>query len=346
MDLEKPTCDDSLMRQLGYSVYQLPIISVADELGVFSLLEQEPAGIAEVAGKLHLSLRATEALLASLAGMGLLVRSHGKFHLTETSRNFLIPTKPFYWGHMVRLICQVPITHGTLLETLRRDGAIAWGEGQGKVITEEWAQVDLSDERAFAFTQAMHSHSFATAVGLAQRAELSGVGRLLDVAGGSGCFSIALAQQNPEVRFTVAELPPVCKTTRRYVAEHGLEDRIDVLELDMFRDAWPSGHDVIFFANILHDWDSARQRRLIQRSFDALPPGGRVLIYELLLSDGQDGPLTAALSSMNMVYMTPGKQLTAGELDELVRGCGFTDVSVVPVYAGYSLLSATKPLDR
>ncbi|WP_437518289.1 methyltransferase [Sorangium sp. So ce1099] len=100
------------------------------------------------------------------------------------------------------------------------------------------------------------------------------------------------------------------------------------------------------FANILHDWDSARRQRLIQHSFEALPPGGRVLIYELLLSDGQDGPLTAALMSMNMVFLTPGKQLTAGELDELLRGCGFTDVAVTPAYAGYSLISARKPAAR
>ncbi|WP_437644114.1 methyltransferase [Sorangium sp. So ce362] len=344
MDLEKPTCDDSLIRQLSLSIFQLPILSVADELGVFSHLDREPTGIAELARQLSLSFRATEALLASLAGMGLLARFQGKFHLTETSRNFLLPGRPFYWGHMLRLIGQVPVSHSTLLETLRRDGAVAWDAG--KAITEAWDHVDLSEERAFVFTRAMHSHSFATAVGLAQRVELTGVERLLDVAGGSGCFSIALARQNPRVRFTVAELPPVCKTTRQYVAEHGLEERIDVAALDMFRDAWPPGHDVIFFANVLHDWDSARRQRLIQRSFDVLPPGGRVLIYELLLADGQDGPLTAALSSMNMVYLTPGKQLTAGELDELVRGCGFTDVSVMPAYAGYSLISARKPLDR
>ncbi|WP_437964299.1 methyltransferase [Sorangium sp. So ce260] len=344
MDLERPTCDDSLMRQLSMSIFQLPIISVADELGVFSLLDREPTSIAALAGQLSLSFRATEALLAALAGMGLLARFQGKFHLTEASRNFLLPDRPFYWGHMLRLASQVPVTHGALMETLRRDGAVAWNGG--KVITEEWEKADLSEERAFIFTRAMHSHSFATAVGLAQRASLKGVARLLDVAGGSGCFSIALARQNPGVGFTVAELPPVCKTTRQYVAEHGLEGRIDVLELDMFRDAWPSGHDAIFFANILHDWDSARRQHLIQRSFEALPPGGRVLIYELLLSDGQDGPLTAALCSMNMVYMTPGKQFTAGELDELVRGCGFADVSVMPTYAGYSLISATKPLER
>ncbi|WP_438008197.1 methyltransferase [Sorangium sp. So ce321] len=344
VDLETPTCDDSLIRQLWASAYQLPILSAADELGVFTLLEREPASVAELGEKLSLSARAAEALLASLAAMGLLARLQGKFHLTEVSRDFLLPTKPFYWGPILRMLCQLPLSDRALVDTLRRDGAVAWGNGN--VITDEWAQAELPDERAQAFTRAMHSHSFATAVGLAQRVELSGVERLLDVAGGSGCFSIALARRHEGVQFTVAELPPVCKVTRQYVAEHGLEGRIHVVELDMFRDAWPPGHDAIFFANILHDWDGARRQRLIQRSFEALPPGGRVLVYELLLSDAQDGPLTAALMSMNMVFMTPGKQLTASELDELLRGCGFTDVSFTPAYAGYSLISARKPAAR
>jgi hypothetical protein len=39
----------------------------------------------------------------------------------------------------------------------------------------------------------MHSHSLPAAIGVARNGDFQGVRRLLDVAGGSGCFSIALA---------------------------------------------------------------------------------------------------------------------------------------------------------
>ncbi|WP_437835882.1 hypothetical protein [Sorangium sp. So ce1153] len=74
-----------------------------------------------------------------------LARLQGKFHLTEVSRNFLLPTKPFYWVPMLRMLCQIPLSDRALVESLRRDGAIAWGNGN--VITDEWAQAELPDER-------------------------------------------------------------------------------------------------------------------------------------------------------------------------------------------------------
>jgi 3-hydroxy-5-methyl-1-naphthoate 3-O-methyltransferase len=80
----------------------------------------------------------------------------------------------------------------------------------------------------------MHGLSFAAAVALAKNADFSGVRRLLDVAGGSGGFSIALAQGNPQLRCTVAELPVVCQVTQRYIAEYGADDRVDTLRLNMF----------------------------------------------------------------------------------------------------------------
>ncbi|HEU4535888.1 MAG TPA: methyltransferase, partial [Polyangiaceae bacterium] len=124
---------------------------------------------------------------------------------------------------------------------------------------------------------------------------------------------------------------------------HGASGQVDTTTLDMFRGEWPTGYDAVFFCHILHDWEAPRRQHLLQRSYDALPPGGRLFVYEMLLSDAQDGPLTAALFSMCMVHVTLGKQFTAGQLSDEIRAAGFGDVTVEHVYAGYSLLSATKP---
>ncbi|MGK3996471.1 methyltransferase [Sorangium sp. So ce1024] len=340
--LEVPSSDDRLLRQLCLSIYHAPTVSAAIELDLFSILDRAPATIEEVGARLKLSPRAAEALLATLASLGLLAQQQGKFAVTELSRNYLLPTKPYYWGHMLRMLQEIPVSHTRILEALRRDQPVEGG-GEGKALSEVWEAVDVPPERAALITRAMHSVSMATAVGLAHRADLSGVRRLLDVAGGSGCFCIALALRHPEVRFTVADLPAVGGVAQEYIAEYGLKDRIDVVGLDMFRDPWPPGHDAIFFANILHDWDRARCLHLLRRSFEALPAGGRIFIHEILLSDTQDGPLTAALLSINMVYLTQGKQFTAAELTSLLHESGFEDVAITPVLSEYSLVSARKP---
>ena len=209
---------------------------------------------------------------------------------------------------------------------------------------EMWDAHEMEPEKARAFTGAMHSRSLHLGVAAARRvAEFAGVKRLLDVAGGSGCFSIALAQHHPGMRCTVMELAQVAKLARGYIAEFGLEGRVDTLVANMFADPWPPGYDAAFFSNIFHDWDRARCLHLAKRSFDALPKGGRIFIHEVLLADTKDAPLVGITDSMHMMFFTEGKQRTAGEFESLLAEAGFRGMTVTPTYAYYSVVSARKP---
>jgi hypothetical protein len=51
---------------------------------------------------------------------------------------------------------------------------------------------------------------------------------------------IAPALRYPKMRFTIAELPAVRPLTQAYVAECGLQDRIDTIAFDMFAGGWPN----------------------------------------------------------------------------------------------------------
>jgi len=229
------------------------------------------------------------------------------------------------------------MTSDVLMQVLRTDNL-----GSDDRISRRWEQGEMNAQDAHGSNMRMHSHSLPAAIGLAANCDFSSVRRLLDVAGGSGCFSIQLALHNPELRCTVAELPPVAADTRAYIERYGCSDRVDTYPFNMFHDAWPTGYDAIFFSNVFHDWDPQRRDDLAQRSFDALPAGGRILLHEMLLHETQDGPLPAAMFSV-MMLGTRGKQFSLPELDELLTRAGFVDTSAAPSYGYYSLVSARKP---
>lgn len=335
--LSPPTCDDRTVWDVWLSVYQLPTLTVADGLGLFPLLAKGPLTAEQAGAQLDLGPRATEALLAVLQSMGFIAQRGGRFRITDDARNYLLPESPYYWGGMFQLFRDIPFTYSSLLEALKKDKPVAYrGE-------DMWERHEVDPEQARVFTSAMHSHSFPAAMGMARNADFSGVTRLLDVGGGSACFPIALAQQYPEMRFTIMELSSVCKLAEDYVTKFGLSDHIDTLAADMFHDPWPSGYDGIFFSNILHDWGQKRCEHLVAESFKALPSGGRIFLHEMLLNDTKDGPLTPALFSMNMCFFTEGKQFSAAELDALLTAAGFQDVSIVHTFSYYSLVSARKP---
>jgi O-methyltransferase len=139
------------------------------------------------------------------------------------------------------------------------------------------------------------------------------------------------------------ELPAVCPVAAQYLAQYGLQDRADTWAANMFTDAWPSGYDAVLFSNIFHDWDRTSCLHLARRSFEVLPPGGRIYLHEMLLQDTNDGPLTPASFSLAMAFHTRGKQFSAGERGELLHEAGFGALAITPTYAYYSLVSASKP---
>ena len=46
-----------------------------------------------------------------------------------------------------------------------------------------------------------------------------------------------------------------------------------------------------FYSNIFHDWPPEKCSFLTRKSFDALPPGGRLVVHEMLYDDDKKGPL-------------------------------------------------------
>ena len=337
MQIEPPTVDDRPIWDLWLSQYELPVVLVADELGLFQFIASEPAAHDSIGSHVGLDERATEALLASLCALGYLVKRTARFHLTDLARTYLLPDSAFYWAPMLRDVGNGAAAARDLLRRLRADMLASDAR-----ISERWERGRITPEDARLSNQRFHSHSFPAALGVARNGDFTGVRRLLDVAGGSGCFAIALALRYPTLRCTVADLAPVTADTQRYIRQYGTEERVDTHALNMFEDPWPAGYDAVFFSNVFHDWDPARRRDLARRSFDALPPGGRIYIHEMLLDDDADGPLAAALFSVLMLN-TRGKQFTATELCALLRETGFENGTVTHTYGYYSLISALRP---
>lgn len=344
-----PTSDDRRLWDLWLSGVHQPALVAAEEAGIFSSLADAPATAAEMAARLDFDERATCILLRLLAALRLLFLREGRYHLGDEARTYLVRGTPWYWAPMASVA--VSAWHrDRLLEKLRQRNSdqAAGPEGTPLVSSEghaadDWAAGQVSLQRARAVAARMHAHSRAAAVGVARHYDFSGVTRLLDVGGGSGCFMAAAAQAHAHLRCTVLELPAMCEVASGYIEAGGVGDRVDTTAVDMFRQPWPPGYDALFFSNIWHDWNVRTCQWLAARAFEALPSGGRILLHEMLLDDDGAGPLTAASFSMMMLLMTQGQQFTAGELKNILESAGFQKFEVSATHPYYSVVSAFKP---
>ena len=133
----------------------------------------------------------------------------------------------------------------------------------------------------------------------------------------------------------------MCEVAQEYITDGRVTDRVGTVAVDMFREPWPEGYDAMFFSNVFHDWNFDTCAWLASQAFEALEPGGRICLHEMLLDDAGDGPLTAASFSVLMLG-TQGQQFTFGELKGLLEGAGFSRVETQRTSVYYSLVTGFK----
>jgi O-methyltransferase domain/Dimerisation domain len=338
------SADDGPLWDLHLSGFIFPSMTAADEAGVFDHLAAAPGTAEDVAQRLGLNRRATRSILPLLASAGLLLQRLGRYYVSETARIFLLRESPFYWGPVLGLIREIPMTHANVAAALRAPETVAiWDAAGPDNPTSGWSEGSIAPDLAKAIAAYMDANCLCASLVAAQRVDVSESRSLLDVGGGSGCFSIALAKANPRLRCTIMDLQSMCDVAMGYVREAGVHNRVDVCPVDMFRQEWPRGHDTILFSNIFHDWDFGTCTALARKAYDALPGGGRILLHEMLLDDTHDGPPTAAAFSVYMLLATKGQQFTAAELARLLTEVGFVRLTLTPCHGYFSVIAAVKP---
>ena len=335
-----PTTDDTRIWDIWESMFTLPVVTVSDELGIFKALSDDTLTTEELAAKLGLDARALAMLLGALGSQGLIEKRLGRWSATHEVRRWLHPQAKGYWGaflggNMVR----GPL-HGQLLDAIKSGNR----QGVDPDGPPAWERPSMTPEVAAGVAAFMHAHSQAPARGTSVQGEFAEIASVLDVGCGSGVYGIEMAKQNPRLRVGLMDLKEMCVEVDKYIAADGVGDRVKSLAVNMFTEAWPTGYEAHFFANVFHDWSTETNKLLAKKSFDALPSGGRILLSEVLMDDGGAGPWQAASFSLLMLLGTLGKQYSLAEYQDILGSAGFTDVRAKRSGGGYySLVSARKP---
>ena len=310
---------------LSTGFWAFKTLAAAHELDLFSRLAGG-AGItvAELTEALGLHPRPAEMLLTGCAALGLLEKTDGRYRNTPLSEAYLVRGKPYYFGGFVQMADKrLYAGWDKLTEALRTNRPTTWDPAA------QSSAFDGEDPTMLAtFWEAMHSLSTMTARKLGEAVDLGDFHRLLDIGGGSGAYDVELCKQYGALSATVFDLPHVAAIAAQKIAEAGLTDRIETVGGNFFEQL-PGDHDVHLLSMILHDWDEAKNRTLLRRSFEALPSGGAVVISELLVNDEKTGPVPAALMSLNMLIETEGRNYTPTEYSAWLEEAGFRHVETV-----------------
>ncbi|MBL8827638.1 MAG: methyltransferase domain-containing protein [Planctomycetaceae bacterium] len=321
-----PSADPAPIFELFRGAHGTELLTAAVvEFDLFNQLARQPRSFDELRAVLGLAPRPATVLITALRAMQLLaLDAAGRLTLTPLAEQHLTRESPWDVSGYLGLAGDSPGVQAMIarLKTNRPAGQDKPDEGTAFIFR---AGVDSAMEReasARHLTLSLAGRARNVAPVLAARYPLADARRLLDIGGGSGLYTIAYLQRYPQLRAVIWDRPEVLKVAQELSVEHGVSDRVELVAGDMFVDHVPVDCDVHLLSNILHDWDVPECRRLVERSAQSLPQGGRLLIHDVLLNDEHDGPLPIALYSASLFSLTEGRAYSYAEYRDWLVAAG------------------------
>ena len=332
-----PDPDDVLEIFLGFWISRTVMAAV--ELGVFEALGAEGApdglDLEQAQGVLGLSARPTRALLDTCVATGLLGKEDGRYRNSPLADRYLAAGSEYSLRNYVLDERWCWPAWGKLEDALRADHQLLPEDAEGYHAFPEDFFLDF-----------LHGHSLAMGERLAAAVDFGAARRIMDVGGGSGAVSIALCRAYPHLEAIVVDQPPVVARAAAHVDAAGLSHRITTWPANMFESPLPEGCDTAVVANVLHDFSPARAREILGRVVAALPPGGRVVILEIVPDEERRSPPLAVAFSVAMIVNTAGGDAhTAAQYGAWLEEAGLTGIVVTPIPGRMvtNALEATKP---
>lgn len=345
--LKPPAVDPTLIFEHFRGSYGTELLTAAvAHFGVFRLLgERDSVAAAELQSALGLADRPFVVLLTALKAMGLIEQRSELLKLTDLARNHLVPDVPGDVSGYIGLAAESPgvLAMVERLKTNRPAHAAADDQGAAFIYRDGLESAMEQEASARRLTLALAGRAKNVAPVLAEQMPLRTAKKVLDVAGGTGIYSVALLQKNPQLRAVVLDRPAVLKIAAEFAEQYGVADRLECVAGDMFADPLPTDCDVILLSNVLHDWDVPECRQLVAKCAAALPSGGQLWIHDVFLNDALDGPLSIALYSAALFTLTEGRAYSAAEYGGWLREAGLQPGEVTPTLIHCGVLAGLKP---
>ena len=207
-------------------------------LGVFTYLDQ-PTSYQFVAKKTHLNKENTRYFLDALAAIELLTKQNGLYRNTELARVYLSKNSDAYMGDAI--LFHEHMTSLQEIETylkLGPDPEIK-KKNEGKTVFE----FDLL-ARMGANRQRL-KRAEVISKNISQIFQDRSLKKMIDLGGGAGLITLAIAQSNPQADCTVLETKTVAPATSEILKRYGGEQLVRVMTGDFVLDPIGQGYDLI-----------------------------------------------------------------------------------------------------
>jgi SAM-dependent methyltransferase len=318
----------------GYGRFHVLVSAL--ELGVFEAVHRRGTATAEeLAADVGASAPHLATLLEGVVACGFMEHRFGRFELNDTARRYLLTDGP---ASMVDL---VPVSPGPLENWARLTETVRNGAPAAPI-----------DDDPEAFYVPLVEGTFTTIMRCAMRADLQlrysalASPRVLDLGAGGAPWAIAVLAANPAATAVVNDLPGVLDVAARKAVEHGVAERVELRPGDFHTvEIEPAAYDLVVLGHVCRTEGVEGAKHLIGRAFEALRPGGRVVLSDYFVDRQRSLNPHALMMGVTMMASTRhGHTFTHGDTAEWLRAAGFEALRVIEPIGFQEAFVATRPI--
>jgi precorrin-6B methylase 2 len=326
--------------ETGLAFWASKTLLSAVEMGLFTELATGPKGFEELRGRLGLHARGARDFFDTLSALGFLQKSQDSYANTRETDLFLDRKKPSYVGGILEMANhRLYPFWGHLTEALHTGLPQNEVKGGGASFFEA---LYAEPARLRQFLASMTGLSHGANLTIAHKFPFGDYKTFVDVGTAQGDLAVQIALANPHLRGVGFDLPEVAPVFEEYAAATGVADRVKFAGGSFLTEALPNA-DVVLMGHILHDWDLATKKLLIAKAYDALPPGGALVVYEAIIDDARSQNAFGLMMSLNMLIETPGGfDYTGADCSAWMREAGFKATRVEALVGPDSMVVAIK----
>jgi hypothetical protein len=332
--LEATDRDFEQMMQMLTGAWVTQIAGAVATYSIADHLAKGPATAEQIAALEGIDPNAAFRLLRACASLGLAIydgRTFSPTSLLGTLRSNLPGSL-----HSLAIAWSAPghwLSWGRMLDVVRT--------GKPQTVpalgTEIWDYYAQKREEGAAFIDAMHGFTSGAAQEVARVVDTATARLAVDIGGGSGTLVHSLLMVNSQLHGIVLDLPEVVPSATAASSALGLRKRCSVLVGDFFA-AVPKA-DIYLLKNILHGWNDGEAVNILKGCRQAMRPGGRVVVVEMVL--GETGkPGLAPLVDLNMMVMLAGREPTLAEYCALLKDAGPRFSKSTPIRSQMEVIEA------
>ncbi|MEU0878692.1 methyltransferase [Lentzea sp. NPDC005914] len=301
--------DDSCVAVLPHVLRIAAELKIADHL---------PASAAALASIVDADTDAVHRLLRALASVGLLAESGGTFALTERGQRLTTS-----WASLVNMDSQLAWIRAT--DTIRSGRSSFDQAHRGEFFSHK--DDDLEANRMF--LRRMRERASRSYPEFAAAVDWTPCSVVMDIGGGDGYLIETVLSHAAHVSGVLFDRP----ATVDVVEEAGLPARLRCERGDFFEKV-AAGADTHLMCSVLHDWTDSQCTEILRHSKEALEPGGRLHIVEMIVPDGDEFH-PSKWSDVGMMVLTGGKERTLAEFSSLLEASGYALQSVRAIPGSY-----------